>query len=207
MRLRWSIAAKARRRLSRPPDLSTNGSSPPRKCAPSAHESAVAERRGRAARAASAAAGTRVTAVFGDPVEHSLSPAMHNAAYAALGIDRVYAAFHVTPPMLAAALRALPALGIVGVNLTVPHKERALKMVAKLSAEARMLGAINCIVNRPAGLYGDNTDARGLERDLNSLNVELAGAMAIVIGAGGAAASAVVACLQCGASKIVIANR
>ena len=80
--------------------------------------------------------------------EHSLSPAMHNAAYAALGLDRVYAAFYVTPPMLAAALRALPALGIVGVNLTVPHKERALKMVAKLSAEARMLGAINCVVNR-----------------------------------------------------------
>jgi shikimate dehydrogenase len=82
-----------------------------------------------------------------------------------------------------------------------------VRMVAKLSAEARMLGAINCIVNRPAGLYGDNTDARGLERDLNSLNVELAGAMAIVIGAGGAAASAVVACLQRGAGEIVIANR
>src|SRR5579864_3835689 len=200
MRLRWSIAAKARRRRSRPQGSSTNGSSPPRKCAPSAHESAVAERRGRAARAANATAAaravplggaTRVTAVFGDPVEHSLSPAMHNAAYAALGIDRVYAAFHVTPPMLAAALRALPALGIVGVNLTVPHKERALKMVAKLSAEARMLGAINCVVNRMnrnGGLYGDNTDARGLERDFDGLGVALKGEMAVVIGAGGAAA-------------------
>ena len=150
---------------------------------------------------------TRVAAVFGDPVEHSLSPAMHNAAYAALGLDRVYAAFHVTPPMLAAGLRALPALGIIGVNLTVPHKERALKMVAKLSAEARMLGAINCAVNRPAGLYGDNTDARGLERDLESLGVALEGATAIVIGAGGAAASVVVACLRRGASEVVIANR
>jgi shikimate dehydrogenase len=160
-----------------------------------------------AERAPALGGATRVAAVFGDPVEHSLSPAMHNAAYAALGLDRVYAAFHVTPPMLAAAVRALPALGILGVNLTVPHKERALRMVAKLSAEARMLGAINCIVNRPAGLYGDNTDARGLERDLNSLNVELAGAMAIVIGAGGGAASAVVACLQRGAGDVVIANR
>ncbi len=160
-----------------------------------------------ATRVAPLGGATRVAAVFGDPVEHSLSPAMHNAAYAALGLDRVYAAFHVTPPMLAAALRALPALGIIGVNLTVPHKERALKMVAKLSAEARMLGAINCAVNRPAGLYGDNTDARGLERDLESLGVALEGATAIVIGAGGAAASAVVACLRRGASEVVIANR
>lgn len=132
---------------------------------------------------------------------------MHNAAYAALGMDRVYAAFHVTRPMLAAAVRAIPALGIVGVNLTVPHKERALRMVAKLSAEARMLGAVNCIVNRPAGVYGDNTDARGLERDLVGLGVALKGARAIVIGAGGAAASAVVACLRCGATEVTIANR
>ncbi len=150
---------------------------------------------------------TRLTAVFGDPIEHSLSPAMHNAAYAALGMDRVYAAFLVTPRNLAPALRALPALGIVGVNLTVPHKERALRIVAKLSAEARMLGAINCVVNRTVGLYGDNTDARGLERDLAGLAVALDGATAIVIGAGGAAASAVVACLRCGAREVVIANR
>jgi shikimate dehydrogenase len=177
----------------------------------------VAERRRGGTRAVAASGSalalggaTRVAAVFGDPVEHSLSPAMHNAAYAALGMDRVYAAFHVTPPMLAAAVRALPALGIVGVNLTVPHKERVLRMVAKLSAEARMLGAVNCIVcivNRPASLYGDNTDARGLERDLVGLGVALKGATAVVIGAGGAAASAVVACLRCGAGEVAIANR
>jgi shikimate dehydrogenase len=167
-------------------------------------------RRGRAAaptRAAAIGGATRLTAIFGDPVEHSLSPAMHNAAYAALGMDRVYAAFHVTPPMLAAAVRAIPALGIVGVNLTVPHKEQALRMVAQLSGEARLLGAINCIVNRSGGLYGDNTDARGLERDLEALGVALAGKIAIVIGAGGAAGSAVLACLRRGAGRIVIANR
>jgi len=182
---------------------------------------AVAERRRRTADALAADAtavrrvaplggAPRLTAVLGDPVEHSLSPAMHNAAYAALGVDRAYAAFHVTPPMLAAALRALPALGIIGVNLTVPHKERALRMVARLSAEARMLGAVNCVVcvaKRPAGLYGDNTDARGLERDLDSLGVTLTGATAVVIGAGGAAASAVVACLRRGAGEVAIANR
>jgi shikimate dehydrogenase len=158
-------------------------------------------------RGAPLGATTRLAAVFGDPVEHSLSPAMHNEAYAALGLDRVYVAFHVTPALLAAALRALPALEIIGANLTVPHKERALKLVAKLSAEARMLGAINCVVNRSTGLYGDNTDARGLERDLETLGVALEGATVVVIGAGGAAASAVLASLRRGAREIVIANR
>ncbi|MGH7913783.1 MAG: shikimate dehydrogenase [Candidatus Binataceae bacterium] len=163
----------------------------------------MAERR----RASALGGATRVAAVFGDPVEHSLSPVMHNAAYAALGLDRIYIAFHVKPLMLAAALRAVPALGIIGINLTVPHKEHALRMVAKLSVEARMLGAINCIVNRPSGLYGDNTDARGLERDLGSLSVALKNATAVVIGAGGAAVSAVVACLRRGVNEVVIANR
>ena len=150
---------------------------------------------------------TRIAAVFGDPVEHSLSPAMHNAAYAALRLDRAYLAFHVTPAMLRAAVRALPALGIVGVNLTVPHKERALAMVDRLSAEARMLGAINCIANRAGTLYGDNTDARGLERDLAMRRVALEAATAVVIGAGGAAAAAIVACLRRGAHEVIIANR
>src|SRR5208282_403430 len=76
---------------------------------------------------------TNVTAVFGDPVEHSMSPAMHNAAYVALWMDRVYLAFHVTPQNLPAALRALTALGILGVNLTVPHKESAARMLKHLS--------------------------------------------------------------------------
>jgi len=150
---------------------------------------------------------TRLTAVFGDPVEHSLSPAMHNAAYAALGLDRAYVAFRVGAAMLPAAVRAIPALGIAGVNLTVPHKERAARMVAQLSAEARMLGAINCIVSRSGRLYGDNTDARGLERDLDALGVALAGRLAIVVGAGGAARAAALACLRCGAGQVVVANR
>ncbi|MFZ0888209.1 MAG: hypothetical protein WA005_07135, partial [Candidatus Binataceae bacterium] len=107
---------------------------------------------------------TLITAIFGDPVEHTLSPAMHNAAYAALGMDRAYLAFQVQPNGLEAALRAIPALGIAGVNLTVPHKEAAARMLPQLSAEAKILGAVNCVVNRRGALSGDNTDARGLER-------------------------------------------
>jgi shikimate dehydrogenase len=150
---------------------------------------------------------TRFTAVFGDPVEHSLSPAMHNAAYAALGIDRAYLAFHVAPEHLHDAILALPALEIAGVNLTVPHKESAIPMMAHLSEEALMLGAINCVVNRDGELHGDNTDARGLERDLRESGVKIAGRRVVVVGAGGAAASAVLACTRMRVDKILLCNR
>src|ERR1700722_9785716 len=114
-----------------------------------------------------------ITGVFGDPVKHSMSPAMHNAAYAALAMDRVYLAFNVTPENFASAMRAIPALGILGVNLTVPHKEAAAKMLKNLSAEAKLLRAANCIINDGGKLRGDNTDARGLEGDLRALGIDL----------------------------------
>jgi shikimate dehydrogenase len=150
---------------------------------------------------------TRFTAIFGDPVEHSLSPAMHNAAYAALGIERAYLAFHVAPGHLHDAIRALPALEIAGVNLTVPHKENAVAMMAHLSEEALTLGAINCVVNRNGELYGDNTDARGLELDLRGSGVALEGRTVVIVGAGGAAASAVLACTRMGVGRILLCNR
>jgi len=150
---------------------------------------------------------TVVAAIFGDPVGHSKSPAMHNAAYAALGMNRTYAAFRVAAANLASALRAIHPLGIIGVNLTVPHKEAAARLIKDLSGEARMLGAVNCVVNRRGALRGDNTDARGLERDLRDLGCELHGRLAIVIGAGGGAASSVLACMRLGAGRVVIANR
>ncbi|MGH7779441.1 MAG: shikimate dehydrogenase [Candidatus Binataceae bacterium] len=150
---------------------------------------------------------TSLTAIFGDPVEHSMSPAMHNAAYTALGLDRRYVAFHVTPENLRAALRAIPALGILGVNLTVPHKEQAARLIGELSPEARILGAVNCVISRRGKLIGDNTDARGLERDLRGRKLDLAGKLVIVIGAGGGAASAVLCALRMRAARIAIANR
>jgi shikimate dehydrogenase len=149
----------------------------------------------------------RLTAVYGDPVEHSLSPAMHNAAYDALGMERAYVAFGVTPERLSEALRAIVALGMAGVNLTVPHKERAARMIDSLSAEAKLLQSVNCVVNRNGKLHGDNTDARGLETDLRGKHIDLEGRTALIAGAGGAAASAVLACIRMGASRIVIANR
>lgn len=148
---------------------------------------------------------TALAAIFGDPVEHSRSPAMHNAAYAALAMNRTYAAFHVTRENLPSALRAIPALGLIGVNLTLPHKEAAARLIKDLSAEARTLGAVNCVVSRRGKLFGDNTDARGLERDLRDL--EFKPGLAIVIGAGGGAASSILACRRLRATRIVICNR
>jgi len=136
-----------------------------------------------------------------------MSPAMHNAAYAALKMNRAYLAFRVRPENLAAALDAIPALGIIGVNLTVPHKENAARRIKNLSAEARLLGAVNCVANRRETLLGDNTDARGLEIDLRENHAAIAGGIAIVIGAGGAAAAAVLACIRMRAAHIIIANR
>ena len=150
---------------------------------------------------------SKFTAIFGDPVEHSLSPAMHNAAYAALGMERAYLAFHVTPSNLRNAIRAISALGLLGVNLTVPHKQRALRLMTHLSDEARMLGAINCVINRDGKLHGDNTDARGLEADLQQAGLGLENKLAVIIGAGGAATSAVLACLRLSAGRVAIFNR
>jgi shikimate dehydrogenase len=104
-------------------------------------------------------------------------------------------------------MRAIPALGILGVNLTVPHKEAAARMLKHLSAEAKLLRAVNCIINDRGRLRGDNTDARGLERDLRALGVNLRSRLAIVVGAGGAAAASILACSRMGATRIVIANR
>ena len=150
---------------------------------------------------------TRLTGIFGDPVQHSLSPTMHNAAYAALGMDRCYVAFQVAPNALLPALRGIRALGLLGINLTVPHKEAALRAVDLVTTEGRLLGAINCVINRNRKLLGDNTDAHGLESDLRRLRVSLRGRTVLIVGAGGGAASAGLAVTRLGASRLIIANR
>jgi shikimate dehydrogenase len=150
---------------------------------------------------------TGLTGIFGDPVAHSASPAMHNAAYQALGMDRAYVPFHVLSSNLPAALRAVIALGLLGVNVTVPHKERVARMLKRQSAEARELGAVNCVFPRGGELFGDNTDARGLAADLSALGAPVKGRTVSVIGAGGGAAAALLALRRLGAKRVVLANR
>lgn len=150
---------------------------------------------------------TALYGILGDPVAHSRSPAMHNAAFAALGIDATYARFHVTTVHLQAAIKGLVALGIQGANVTVPHKEIVLALLDDVTAEARAIGAVNTIVRSGDRLCGHNTDAEGLARALDEQAVVLAQAEVVVIGAGGAARASVVGLARQGAAKISVMAR
>jgi shikimate dehydrogenase len=145
--------------------------------------------------------------IFGDPVAHSLSPAMHNAAFAALGLDMTYVPFWVRPTDLAAAVRGARALGLAGFNVTVPHKERILPLLDTVSAEARILGAVNTVARRGHRLVGYNTDGGGFLDALVAARVPVRGRTALLIGAGGAARAVAHALLRAGCRALVIANR
>ncbi len=150
---------------------------------------------------------TRIVGVFGCPVEHSRSPAMHNAAFTALNLPYLYLPFAVTPENLVQALRSLPALGIVGVNLTIPHKEAALKLMDEATEEAQEVGAVNTVHCVDGRLVGDLTDGFGFYRPLQERGVEIQGQNAVVLGAGGAARSVVFRLVREGAARITLVNR
>ena len=109
---------------------------------------------------------TALTGVLGYPVRHSLSPAMHNAAFRALGLNWVYLAFEVAPDRLAQAIAGMRGLGIRGLNLTIPHKEAVLPLLDGLTDAARHIGAVNTLFWDGERLIGDNTDAEGFLRAL-----------------------------------------
>ncbi|MCD6021756.1 MAG: aroE [Actinomycetia bacterium] len=131
---------------------------------------------------------THVAGIVGWPVEHSLSPAIHNAAFAAAGLDWAYVPLPVPPEGLSAALAGLAPLGFRGVNVTMPHKTETAALLEELSDDARLLRAVNTIVVRGDVLEGHNTDAPGFERFLRrDLGFDPAGAAALIYGVGGAA--------------------
>lgn len=151
---------------------------------------------------------TRIVGIFGDPVAHSLSPLMQNAALHAAGIDGVYVPFHVTAAQLSAAIGAIRTLGLVGVNLTIPHKEAACLLVDELDSAAALIGAVNTIVRRDERLVGHNTDGFGLLRAVREeLQLDVRGKRVLIVGAGGAARAALVSLARAGAAWIGIANR
>jgi shikimate dehydrogenase len=151
-------------------------------------------------------AGTKLCGVIGDPVRHTLSPAMHNAAIAELGIDYAYMAFHVKTSSLNAAIEGIRALGMRGLNVTIPHKVAAVQFLDELDPLARDIGAVNTIVNDEGKLTGYNTDAAGFLQSLDGAGFEPKGKKVVLLGAGGAARAMGFALAQAG-SEITILNR
>ncbi|MEK7474520.1 MAG: shikimate dehydrogenase [Candidatus Coatesbacteria bacterium] len=150
---------------------------------------------------------TRV-AVFGDPVAHSLSPAMHNAAFRATGLAWRYDKLRVPRSRLRAALRRARRKGWRGVNLTIPLKEAALPLMDRLTPEARRAGAVNTVTFEDGRMEGHSTDGEGFLRALrDAWGFRPLGGRVIVLGAGGAARSVSVALAAAGARSIVIVNR
>jgi shikimate dehydrogenase len=149
----------------------------------------------------------RWACLIGQPVAHSLSPALHNAAFAALGIDAHYEARLVMPDDLASAVAALRAPDCLGANVTAPHKRAVMGYLDDVAAEARAVGAINTVVNNRGRLSGSNTDAAGLARWMRLAGIDVMGRSALVLGAGGAARAAVWALADLGAASILVLNR
>ena len=145
---------------------------------------------------------TRVACVLGDPVAHSRSPAMHNAASDALGLDRIYLALRVGAADLAAGVRGLQALGFEGANVTVPHKEAAFALCDTRSPEAELAGAVNTLRFADGGVEGHLTDGLGLVAALGAIPRR-----ATVLGAGGSARAVAAALLAAGTGELQLVAR
>ena len=151
----------------------------------------------------------KVAGVMGWPISHSRSPMVHGYWLREYGIDGAYLPFSVDPANLEAALRSLPALGIAGTNLTVPHKETALNICDHVDDTARHIGAVNTVVVQADGsLFGSNTDAFGFIENLKAESSwQAADGPAVILGAGGAARAVVAALIAEGVAEIRILNR
>ena len=151
---------------------------------------------------------TRTVGIIGWPVQDSLSPLIHNAAFAALGMDWAYVPLPVAPGDLEAALAGLPAMGFSGANVTMPHKTDVARLVRDLSEDAQRLRAVNTLVTGAAGLVGHNTDAPGFDRFVRrDAGLEPGGRSALIFGAGGAARACALALARGGLEALTVAVR
>ncbi len=150
---------------------------------------------------------TRVGAVIGWPVEHSRSPALHNAAFAASGIDAVFVALPVAPGDVVAAVRGMASMGFLGASVTVPHKQAAMGACDRLDPSAEAVGAVNCLCFDDGAVIGHNTDAGGFVDALAELaSGDPTGRRALLLGAGGAARAVAAGLRGAGAEVAVIAR-
>jgi shikimate dehydrogenase len=151
---------------------------------------------------------TRVAGVIGDPIEHSLSPVLHNAAYAALGLDWAYVPFRVRAGEAPAALDAMRAFDLAGLSVTMPHKADAAAACDELTDTAAALQSVNTVTPIGDGrLRGDSTDGEGFMRALAEENVDVNGKSVFILGAGGAARAVAWALHRNGAQVVVSARR
>ena len=151
---------------------------------------------------------TGIIGVIGHPIKHSFSPLMHNIAFDLLGLDYVYLPFDVPASNLKAALKGMIALGIKGLNVTLPHKEKIGQFLNDISEEASVIGSVNTIVNENGSLHGYNTDVNGILETLNPYKEEIADSEVCVIGAGGASRSVIYSLIRhFKVKKIHIINR
>jgi len=149
---------------------------------------------------------TKLVGLIGYPVEHSLSPAMHNSAFAALDLNWCYVPLPVRPERLGEAVAGLRALSFVGANVTVPHKEAVMPHLDHVTPEAQAIGAVNTLVMREGRSIGHNTDWQGFLTALGEGGFDPHGKRAVVLGAGGAARAVVYALAQAGA-QVAVLNR
>ena len=151
---------------------------------------------------------TKIVGIIGDPIKHSRSPQIHNAAITALGLDYVYVAFHVEPDNLGAAIEGFKATNVVGINVTIPHKQNVISYLDEISREATLIGAVNTLIFKDGGIIGENTDAPGFLQAMQEEGLDVPqGGSAVILGAGGSARAVVVALALAGIRTICIANR
>ncbi|MAT75910.1 shikimate dehydrogenase [Candidatus Poribacteria bacterium] len=154
---------------------------------------------------------TKIVGVIGEPVTHSRSPQMHNAAIAKLGLNFAYLPFEVKLPDLAMAIQGLKALQVVGVNVTIPHKQNVMPLLDHISTEAHLIGAVNTLVFDQDQIFGHNTDAEGfiraMQEEASLFDLLTGDVRAVVLGAGGAARAVVTALALNNVTEITIANR
>ena len=151
-----------------------------------------------------------VAAVIGHPVNHSRSPRMHNFWLAHFGLEGYYIPLDIDPKKFERSIRNLPELGLVGANITIPYKEKVLKIADKISDRAALVGAANTLTFLPnGGIYADNTDGYGFLQNIKSKYKDWSAreGVSVVFGAGGASRAILAALIEDGASDIILANR
>ncbi len=149
---------------------------------------------------------TKILCIIGHPIEHSMSPIMHNAALQDLELDYAYLAFNVPPNRLKEAVKGFKALNVKGISVTIPYKEIIIKFIDEIDSTAQKIGAINTIKNEDGVLIGKNTDAEGGRKAILDAGCEITGKNILILGAGGVA-KAICYTLAKDANKMVITNR